>query len=87
MTYEGLIISIRSSNPTLQDTNKLMPRRILGKGCTTLGSMKQVVILILVVLLLWGLLACSTTKGSLLERAAERDKKDSKVRIPKEEED
>jgi hypothetical protein len=49
--------------------------------------MKKVVVLILVVLLLWGLLACSTTKGSLLERAAERDKKDSKVRIARKEED
>ena len=38
-------------------------------------------------LLLWGLLACSTSKGSLLEETAERDKKDSKVRMPREEED
>ena len=44
--------------------------------------MKRVGILTLGVLLLWGLLACSTTKGSLLEKAAERDKKDSKVKIP-----
>jgi hypothetical protein len=49
--------------------------------------MKKVGVLILVVLLLGGLLACSTTKGSLLERAAERDRKDSKVRIPNKEED
>ena len=44
-------------------------------------------ILPLGVLLLLGLLACSTTKGSLLEKAAERDKKDSKVTIPREEEE
>jgi hypothetical protein len=45
--------------------------------------MKKVVVLVLVVLLLWGLLACSTTKGTLLEKSAERERKDSKVRIPK----
>jgi hypothetical protein len=44
--------------------------------------MKRMGILTLGALVLWGLLACSTTKGSLLEKAAERDKKDSKVRIP-----
>jgi len=82
MTYEGLIISIRSSNPPLQDTNEMMPRRIPRQRWATLGSMKRVGILTLGVLLLWGLLACSTTKGSLLEKAAERDKKDSKVKIP-----
>lgn len=46
--------------------------------------MKKVVVLILGVLLLWGLLACSTSKGSLLEKSAERERKDSKERIPKE---
>ena len=49
--------------------------------------MKKVVVLISAVLLLWGLLACSTTKGSLLKKAAERDRKDSKVKISKEEKD
>lgn len=42
--------------------------------------MRQVGIVLLGLLLLWGLLACSTTKGTLLDDAAKRDKKDSTVK-------
>ncbi len=49
--------------------------------------MKRAGILFLGFLLLWALLACSTTKGSLLGEAAERDKKDTTKTTQASEED
>ncbi|UCF99080.1 MAG: PEGA domain-containing protein [Spirochaetaceae bacterium] len=44
--------------------------------------MERTVILFFVVLLVWGLMGCSTTKGTLLEKTTEREEKDSEVKIP-----
>lgn len=42
--------------------------------------MRRAGIVLLGLLLLWGLLACSTTSGTLLDEAQDRDKKDSAVK-------
>ena len=49
--------------------------------------MRRLGILTIGVLVLLELLACSTSKGSLVEKAEERDKKDSTVTIPRKQEE
>ena len=49
--------------------------------------MNRVYVTLLGLLLLWGLLACSTTKGTLLDKAAESDKKESAIKSFAKEED
>ena len=51
-----------------------------AKQVRYIGNMKRAAILFLGFFLLWALLACSTTSGSLLGDAAERDKKDTSKR-------
>jgi hypothetical protein len=45
-----------------------------------IGTMQRAGIVLLGLLLLWALLACSTTSGTLLDEAAQRDAKDSTVK-------